>query len=172
MVNYDVRNAALEIVYESLKRISTEHGRESKEDYSTIKNQWNENHRDKLMEHIFSQLDEIQDQMERLNWLNSHYRILHNFAQICSKTLSEEILFKETYQMVSQVMPTDSFYIATYNEGDSEIQVPFMIDRGKKYPSVTIGLGENHTSQAIKTREIIHHKESRMGDEYDVYLGD
>ncbi|KQL55224.1 hypothetical protein AN964_18050 [Heyndrickxia shackletonii] len=172
MVDYDGNNATLEMIYDLLKKIGTEHKYISKEDYSVIKSKCNVSSQDQLMDRIFFQLEEIQNQMERLNWLNSHYRILHNFAQICSKTLSEEILFKEAYQMVSQVMPTDSFYIATYNEGDSHIQVPFMIDKGKEYSPVTIELGENHTSQAIMTREIIHHKESRMEEEYDVYLGD
>lgn len=172
MIDYDGKNAAMELVYDLLKRVGTEHRFMSKDDYSQIKRKWEDNRQDQLMDCIFSQLEEIQDQMERLNWLNNHYRILHNFAQICSKSLSEEILFKETYQMVSQVMPTDSFYIATYNEGDSHIQVSFMIDKGKEYPPVTIELGENHTSQAIISREIIHHKESRIDEEYDVYLGD
>lgn len=109
-----------------------------------------------IVDSIFLQLQEINEQMENMTWLNKHYKILHDFAQVCSKTLDEHILLNKAYEMVSQVMATDAFYIALYNEGDSRIHFIFMVDSGKIYPNQIIELGDNFTSKVIKSRKIIH----------------
>jgi diguanylate cyclase (GGDEF)-like protein len=98
------------------------------------------------------------EHIENLSWLNKHYKILHNFAQICSKTLNEDTLLKKAYEMVSEVMTTDCFYLALYTEGKDYFNIPLSVDNGEFYPPITIEIGENNTSRAIKTRRIIHHK--------------
>ncbi|MBS4171687.1 sensor domain-containing diguanylate cyclase [Bacillus sp. FJAT-49736] len=172
MVEYDGNTNGLQITLDLLRDLNRNHSLVSKSDYLELKGAIQGKSQEGLLDNIYLQLEGIQDQIERLTWLNSHYRILQNFAQICSKTLSEEILLKESYEMVSQVMPTDSFYIAIYNEGDSHIRIAFMIDKGKEYPTVTVEFGDNHTSDAIRARRIIHHRETRVEEEYNVLLGD
>ncbi len=103
-------------------------------------------------------LSELQDSVENMMWLNQHYKILHNFAQICSKTLNEEILLKKTYEMVAEVMAADSFYLASYTEGEDQIKILLMVDEGVYFPPFTIEFGENNASIAIQSRQIIHHK--------------
>lgn len=115
---------------------------------------------------IFLQLSEINKQMENMKWLNKHYKILHDFAQVCSKTLDEHILLNKAYEMVSQVMATDAFYIALYTEGDSHIHFVFMVDHGKLYPKELVEFGDNYTSSVIRSREIIHQKKAPQSLEY------
>lgn len=124
-----------------------------------------------VIDSLLSQIEDINEQMEKMNWLNKHYKILHDFAQICSKTLDEEVLLNKAYEMVSQVMSTDSFYIAQYTEGDSQIHFALMVDRGKPFPLTVLDLGDNYTSKSIRTREVIHHKKRTQSVEYDVIVG-
>jgi diguanylate cyclase (GGDEF)-like protein len=124
-----------------------------------------------IIDSLLSQIEDINEQMEKMNWLNKHYKILHDFAQICSKTLDEEILLNKAYEMVSQVMPTDSFYIAQYTEGDSQIHLALMVDRGKPFPIKVLDYGDNYTSKAIRSRDIIHHHDASLRDESDLIVG-
>jgi diguanylate cyclase (GGDEF)-like protein len=119
-----------------------------------------------VVDSIFSQLQAINEQMENMTWLNKHYKILHDFAQVCSKTLDEHTLLKKAYEMVSQVMATDAFYIALYTEGDSHIHFVFMIEHGKIYPKEFVEFGDNYTSMVISSREIIHQKKAPQTAEY------
>ncbi|NRD79114.1 sensor domain-containing diguanylate cyclase [Bacillus sp. BRMEA1] len=109
--------------------------------------------------------------VENLTWLNEHYKILNNFAQICSKTLDEDILLKRTYEMVSEVMPTDCFYLASYTEGEDYFTILLLVDKGEYIPSVTVEIGENNTSRAIKSREIIHHRRKSDDTSVRYYIG-
>lgn len=131
-----------------------------------------ENKDDKeAIDSIFFQLQKVNEQIENIGWLNKHYKILHDFAQICSKTLNEDILLKKTYEMVSQVMPTDSFYIAYYTEGELDIKLLFLVDIGKVLSPRAIEFGDNYTSKVIKTRKIIHQKSANHPQEYDTIIG-
>ncbi|WP_449538687.1 diguanylate cyclase domain-containing protein [Ferdinandcohnia sp. Marseille-Q9671] len=121
---------------------------------------------------LLTQLQEMNEQMENMHWMNKHYRILHEFAQICSKTLNESVLLQKSYEMVSQVMPTDSFYIALYNPGDSYVHLVFIMDNGEPAPPSIVELGENYTSKVIKTREIVHLKQQSQNHEYDMTMGE
>src|SRR5690606_21708541 len=107
---------------------------------------------------LIFQLQQMNVQMENMSWMNKHYRILHDFAQICSKTLDESVLLQKSYEMVSRVMPTDAFYIALHNPGDAHIRFIFIMDNGVPAPPSIVDFGENYTSKVIKTREIIHLK--------------
>ncbi|MDR4888140.1 sensor domain-containing diguanylate cyclase [Fredinandcohnia sp. QZ13] len=121
---------------------------------------------------LLTQLQQMNEQMENMHWMNKHYRILHEFAQICSKTLNESVLLQKSYEMVSRVMPTDSFYIALHNPGDAHIQMIFIMDNGEPAPPSTVEFGENYTSKVIKTREIVHLKHRNQNIEYDTKMGE
>ncbi|GIN39158.1 sensor domain-containing diguanylate cyclase [Heyndrickxia oleronia] len=125
-----------------------------------------------MVQTIFNQLQTIHGQIENMHWMNKNYKILHEFAQICSKTLDVTVLLKKAYEMVSQVMPTDSFYIALYNEGETNIQFTFVVDGGEIAPSFQTEYGENFTSKVIRTREIIHLKGSNQSLEFETRYGE
>ncbi|WP_077620459.1 sensor domain-containing diguanylate cyclase [Bacillus sinesaloumensis] len=126
----------------------------------------------KITSTLLNQLQQMNEQMENMSWMNKHYRILHEFAQICSKTLNESILLQKSYEMVSRVMPTDAFYIALHNPGDSHIQFIFIMDNGEQAPPSLVEFGENYTSKVIKTREIVHLKHLNQNIEYDTKMGE
>jgi diguanylate cyclase (GGDEF)-like protein len=121
---------------------------------------------------LLTQLQEINEQMENMHWMNKHYRILHDFAQVCSKTLNESVLLQKSYEMVSRVMPTDAFYIALHNPGDKHIHLVFIMDNGEPAPPSIVDFGENYTSKVIKTREIVHLKHQNQNIEYDTKMGE
>ncbi|UOY91747.1 sensor domain-containing diguanylate cyclase [Ectobacillus sp. JY-23] len=121
---------------------------------------------------ISSQVQNIAEQMDNMRWLVKHYRILHEFAQTCTKTLSEDDLMQKAYEMVSQVMPTDSFYIALYNEGDAFIHFPLLMDNDKRYPRDVTEFGENYTSNVIRARKIVHLQEITEPEEGDASFGE
>ncbi|WP_102275125.1 sensor domain-containing diguanylate cyclase [Cytobacillus massiliigabonensis] len=146
----------LGIVTNLLKKIGSEKNIITRDVYSEIVCTIGDNGDKAAVESMLSQLQKVNVQMENMSWLNEHYKILHDFAQVCSKTLNEEILLKKAYEMVSQVMPTDSFFIALYTEGNPLIHFIFMVENGIFFPQEYIKMGNNFTSRAIRTKEIVH----------------
>lgn len=150
----------LSIINNLLKNMGTSKNLLSKEICDDIESNIDSMDEQKVADSILIQLEEINEQIENMSWLNKHYKILHDFAQICSKTLNEDILLNKAYEMVSQVMPTDAFYIALYTEGDSHIHFVFMIEHGEIYPEEYVEFGDNYSSKVIQTREIFHQKKA------------
>ncbi|MCH1624597.1 sensor domain-containing diguanylate cyclase [Ferdinandcohnia quinoae] len=125
-----------------------------------------------IIDTLLLQIQTINEKLENVNWMNKHYRILHEFAQVCSKTLNESVLLLKAYEMVSQVMRTDSFYIALYNDGDSHTNFIFIMDNGEQAPPRRVELGENYTTKVIRTREIVHLKQQSKSQEYHAKMGE
>ena len=175
MVNINQLNGnqdVLTIINNLLKNIGSQRNILSMDTIATLEKSL-ENMGDRtVVDSILFQLQEINEQMENMTWLNKHYKILHDFAQICSKTLDEDILLNKAYEMVSQVMATDSFYIALYTEGDADIHFVFMADNGKFFHPLLIEFGDNFTSKVIQTREIIHQKKASQETEFNSTFGD
>lgn len=97
-------------------------------------------------------------QLESMSWLAEHYKIIMNFAKECSKTVNEEALLKKAYEMVSEVIPTDSFYLAVPNEAENNIDFLILMEDGQPLPKFSMEYGENNTTRVIKSRKIIHHR--------------
>jgi diguanylate cyclase (GGDEF)-like protein len=131
----------------------------------------NDNNR-AIVHSVVNELDGIKNQLEKLKWLNNHYKIIHDFSQECSKTLNEGSLLKKAYELVSQVMPTDSFFIATHDDGDPLIKIILAVEYGEYFPQTTLEFGDNVTSKTIRTREIIHHSHSTGKHTYVLLYGD
>lgn len=162
----------LAIIDGLLKKIGSEGTIVNNDTVEILDTLCNHEHQDKeVVESVISQLQDINQQIENMNWLNKHYKIIHDFSQTCSKTLNEDVLLEKAFELVSEVMPTDSFYVAAYNEGDNFAEFLFMIDNGEYYPRTKIELGDNYTTKVIKTREIIHVKDSSEPQEFDVIIG-
>ncbi|MBP2239613.1 diguanylate cyclase (GGDEF)-like protein [Cytobacillus eiseniae] len=160
----------LGIITNLLKRMGMEKNIISKDVYQEMIQAIGENDEKEGMEACLSQIQKVNIQMENMSWLNEHYKILHEFAQVCSKTLNEEVLLKKAFEMVSQVMPTDSFFIALYDESDPLIHFIFMVENGIFYPNDYIKLGNNFTSKAIQTKEIVHPQKLKQ-DQTDATFG-
>lgn len=175
MVNFNLKNVNLTVltkIYNLLKRIGSEKTIVNKEVYEDLENNVETMQEKEIISELLGQVQIINDQMENMNWLNKHYKILHEFALTCSKTLNEDVLLKKASEMVSQVMPTDSFFVALYNEGDLYSQLAFMMDSGEIYPKQIIEFGDNYTTKVIKTREIIHIKKASQEGVYNAMIGD
>ncbi|THE12204.1 sensor domain-containing diguanylate cyclase [Bacillus timonensis] len=157
---------------ELIEKVGSEKDLISEETRSFFDEIGQEQEEQKITSTLLTQLQQMNEQMENMHWMNKHYRILHEFAQICSKTLNESVLLQKSYEMVSRVMPTDSFYIALHNPGDAQIQMIFIMDDGEPAPPSTVEFGENYTSKVIKTREIVHLKHRNQNIEYDTKMGE
>ncbi|QOR66957.1 sensor domain-containing diguanylate cyclase [Cytobacillus suaedae] len=175
MGNFNLKSVNLNVltkVYNLLKRIGSEKNIVNDEIYEDLKDNVDDIQEKEIVSALLDQVQSINDQMENMNWLNKHYKILHEFALTCSKTLNEDVLLKKAYEMVSQVMPTDSFFVALYNEGDSFSQLAFMMDSGELYPKQRIEFGDNYTTKVITSREIIHMKKASQEGMYNTMIGD
>ncbi|MBM6616476.1 sensor domain-containing diguanylate cyclase [Bacillus suaedaesalsae] len=162
----------LSIIDRLLKKIGSDGEIVTNDTEKMLDTLYENEHQDKeVVESVLTQLQHINEQIENMNWLNKHYKIIHDFSQTCSKTLNEDVLLEKAFELVSEVMPTDSFYIASYKEGDNFAEFLFMIDNGEYYPRAKIELGDNYTTKVIKTREIIHVKDSSEPQEFDVIIG-
>jgi diguanylate cyclase (GGDEF)-like protein len=163
MVNINQMNGTqhvLNMINNLLRNIGSDRQNLSLEINNLLECSMETNANQEVVDSILLQLQKINEQMENMAWLNKHYKILHDFAQVCSKTLDEHTLLKKAYEMVSQVMATDAFYIALYTEGDSHIHFALMVDHGKFYPKELVEFGDNYTSMVINSREIIHQKKA------------
>jgi len=161
----------LRIIIDLVKKLGTEKDLVSKEILMALEQNY-VNDRDRMaVLPLLEQLEIANEKMENISWLNKHYKILNEFAQVCSKTLNEEILLKEAYEMVSQVMPTDSFYIALYNEETERIHFIIMMEEGKVYPNHDVSMGDNYTSEVIKKRKIIHLQKEAQAYESKAQFG-
>ncbi|MBE4910657.1 sensor domain-containing diguanylate cyclase [Bacillus luteolus] len=175
MGNFNLKSVNLNVltkIYHLLKRIGSEKNIVNDDIYDDLKNNVEDTQEKEIVNALLDQVQVINDQMENMKWLNKHYKILHEFALTCSKTLNEDVLLKKAYEMVSQVMPTDSFFVALYNEGDSFSQLAFMMDSGEQYPKQKIEFGDNYTTKVITSREIIHMKRASQEGLYNTTIGD
>lgn len=124
-----------------------------------------------LIDSIVNIIKKTNKQILNMQWMNNHLKILHDFGQIYAKTFNEELIYEKVLEVVSRVMPTDAFFIALY-QGDSEIQVPFSVDAGKRIPPFTVSYGDgNILSRVIKSQETIHIKTAKELIEPHEFLG-
>ncbi|WP_163099254.1 sensor domain-containing diguanylate cyclase [Peribacillus alkalitolerans] len=125
------------------------------------------------MTELEDRLETLHKNIESLNWLNGHLRILADFALTCAKTLNEEVLLRKAYELVSRVMPTDAFFLATVEEEKNIIYFPFLIDDGNEYHGSTLELGgDSFTSNVIKEGKTIHLKSENDIDQVYETVGD
>ncbi|MEH7385855.1 sensor domain-containing diguanylate cyclase [Bacillus sp. JJ1521] len=157
---------------ELIEKVGSEKNLISDEIHSFFDETCQEQEEQEITNILLTQLQQMNEQMENMHWMNKHYRILHEFAQICSKTLNESVLLQKSYEMVSRVMPTDAFYIALHNPGDPQIQLVFIMDNDQPVPPSMIDFGENYTTKVIKTREIVHLKSQNQNIEFDTKMGE
>lgn len=105
---------------------------------------------------VMKQIGELHEKVTEMLWISEHMKILHDLSHIFAKTFDEgEILWK-AFELVSRVMRADAFFIAFFDEGDSEIRIPISIDSGINYGPLTIPYGQGMISRVVDTRQTIH----------------
>lgn len=93
-------------------------------------------------EQILDKIVKLNEKVAHLSWLSEHLKILHDLSHTFSRTYDEEEILTKAFELVSRVMRTDAFFIALYEEGDSEIQIPISIDSGVNYGPITLPTGK------------------------------
>ncbi|NRR22319.1 GGDEF domain-containing protein [Brevibacillus sp. MS2.2] len=107
---------------------------------------------------LLKQIVELRNKVTEMMWISEHMKILHDLSHIFAKTFEESKILWKAFELVSRVMRADAFFIAFYDEGDSEIKIPISIDNGVNYGPLTIPYGQAMVSKVIDTRETIHIK--------------
>ncbi|RNB56794.1 GGDEF domain-containing protein [Brevibacillus gelatini] len=105
---------------------------------------------------LLKKISELRDKVSEMMWIAEHMKILHDLSHIFAKTFEEDKILWKAFELVSRVMSTDAFFIAFYDEGDSEIRIPISIDNGVNYGPMTIPYGQAMVSRVIETRQTIH----------------
>ncbi|MGZ0052411.1 sensor domain-containing diguanylate cyclase [Brevibacillus gelatini] len=105
---------------------------------------------------LLKKISELRDKVSEMMWISEHMKILHDLSHIFAKTFEEDKILWKAFELVSRVMSTDAFFIAFYDEGDSEIRIPISIDNGVNYGPMTIPYGQAMVSKVIETRQTIH----------------
>lgn len=100
----------------------------------------------------------LADKFQQMNWMSEHLKILHELGQTFTRTFREEEIYQKAFELLSRVMRADAFFISFYNEGESEIQVPFSVEAGIRYQIDPIPFGRGYISQVISSKQTIHLK--------------
>ncbi|MGG0936646.1 GGDEF domain-containing protein [Brevibacillus centrosporus] len=105
---------------------------------------------------VMKQIKELQSRVTEMLWISEHMKILHDLSHIFAKTFEESKILWKAFELVSRVMRADAFFIAFFDEGDSEIRIPISIDSGINYGPITVPYGQGMISHVIDTRQTIH----------------
>lgn len=109
-----------------------------------------------LHSRVMKQIGELHDKVTEMLWISEHMKILHDLSHIFAKTFDESEILWKAFELVSRVMRADAFFIAFFDEGDSEIRVPISIDSGINYGPLTVPYGQGMISRVVDTRQTIH----------------
>jgi signal transduction histidine kinase/tetratricopeptide (TPR) repeat protein len=81
--------------------------------------------------------------------------ILDEISRSLSSTLNLDELLDTVYQQVGRIFDVTNFYIATYQEGDTEWVAAFQMDQGQRQPVVRHELGLGLTGYILRNRQPI-----------------
>ncbi|MED3499066.1 GGDEF domain-containing protein [Brevibacillus agri] len=105
---------------------------------------------------LLKKISELRDKVSEMMWMSEHMKILHDLSHIFAKTFEEDKILWKAFELASRVMRADAFFIAFFDEGDSEIRIPISIDNGINYGPITVPYGQAMISKVIETRQTIH----------------
>ncbi|MBE3555251.1 MAG: GGDEF domain-containing protein [Thermicanus sp.] len=116
---------------------------------------------------LLGDLAALNERFRRYHWLSENYRILLEMTNTFMHTFDREVIYEKAFQLVSQVMVTDGFFIALYQEEKKEFYIPFFMDTGKRYDPITIKYGQGFISQVVKNRKILHLSTSQEAEAFE-----
>ncbi|MFD2369025.1 diguanylate cyclase domain-containing protein [Brevibacillus sp. GCM10020057] len=105
---------------------------------------------------LIQRIKDLHGKITEMLWISEHMKILHDLSHIFAKTFEESQILWKAFELVSRVMQADAFFIAFYDEGDSEIRIPISVDGGVNYGPITVPYGQGMISRVIDTRQTIH----------------
>lgn len=83
--------------------------------------------------------------------------LLNELGRRFASNLGLEDLFDTMYKEVSRVMDSGAFFVALYDEEQTEVELRYVYDAGKRQEPVKYILNDGPTSRAIKTRRPVLH---------------
>lgn len=81
--------------------------------------------------------------------------ILDEISQSLASTLNLEELLETVYRQVDRIFDATNFYIATYQEGDTEWVAAFQMDQGQRQPVVRHPLGLGLSGYILRSRQMV-----------------
>lgn len=87
--------------------------------------------------------------------LTKQLNLLYQIGKTINSTLDFEELFHRIYELVGEVISTDSFYIGLYQEETNFLNLLFIIDEGKRYPGISEPLRTGIERQAIFNKDTV-----------------
>ncbi len=82
----------------------------------------------------------------------SSLALLNEVSQAIGSTLDLENLFELIYQQLRKVIPSDTYYVATYNVEDDSLDMHIMIDDSQRFPPAKIPLGKGFASHVVRQK--------------------
>jgi len=98
----------------------------------------------------------MRDAAERLE-------IVNRIGRVVGREHDLEKLAETVHREIAPVFEANTFYIALYDEENSTIEFPFMIDEGKRVVIEPVPFGGGLTSTVIRTKKTLH---THNPDEY------
>ncbi|MCJ7716207.1 MAG: diguanylate cyclase [Anaerolineales bacterium] len=93
----------------------------------------------------------LKDQADRL-------AVLYEIGKAITSTIEIDELLELIYNQLSQVMPSDAYFVAIYIPDDHQLEIRILMDQGTRYPSEKVDADEGLSSWIVKNREplLIH----------------
>lgn len=121
---------------------------------------------------LISEIGTISEKIQQLHWFSEHLLILHKLGQTFTRTFDTLEISRKAFELVSQVMVVDAFFLALYDEVERVISIPFSIENGVVYDAKTFVFGEGYISRVIATRKLIHIKSKEELEQSTIRWGD
>lgn len=90
------------------------------------------------------------NEQERRN--SEQLRVINQVAQVIGSTIELEELLEKIYQLLSQVMICDTYYVGLYLQDQNALELRILIDGGQRFPSTRLITTQGLVSQVIKYR--------------------
>lgn len=88
----------------------------------------------------------IKDQADRL-------AVLYEIGKAITSTLEIDALLELIYTQLSQVIPSDAYFVALYLPDEHMLDIRILIDQGKRYPAEKINASEGLSSWIVNNRK-------------------
>lgn len=105
---------------------------------------------------LLKEIGALREKVSEMQWMSEHMKILHDLSHTFANTFDEQQITWKAFELVSRVMRADAFFIAFYEEGDTDIQIPISVDSGINYGPLTVPYGQGMISKVIENGETIH----------------
>lgn len=108
------------------------------------------------------------EQFKSLRGAAERLGIVNRIGRVIGREQDLNKLAETVHREIAPVFEADTFYIALYNETESTIEFPFMVDERRRVIIDPIPYGEGLTSRVIRTKQTLH---THNPDEYSSASG-